>query len=79
MAVAPIGVMRGGELVAVVVAMSMVIIVIFGSLLGMCLPFLLDRLGWDPATASAPLVTTLIDASGVVIYFSIASAILTSV
>ncbi len=78
LAVAPIGVMRGGELVAMVVAMSMVIIVLFGSLLGMCLPFLLDHLGWDPATASAPLVTTLIDASGVVIYFSIASAILTS-
>lgn len=77
LAVAPIGVMRGGELVAMVVAMSMVIIVLFGSLLGMCLPFLLDRLGWDPATASAPLVTTLIDASGVLIYFSIATTILT--
>ncbi|WP_416138619.1 magnesium transporter [Halomonas sp. HK25] len=77
LAVAPIGVMRGGEAVAMVVAMSMVIIVLFGSLLGMCLPFLLDRLGWDPATASAPLVTTLIDASGVLIYFSIATAILT--
>ncbi|MGJ7458311.1 magnesium transporter [Halomonas sp. RA08-2] len=77
LAVAPIGVMRGGEAVAIVVAMSMVIIVLFGSLLGMCLPFLLDRLGWDPATASAPLVTTLIDASGVLIYFSIATAILT--
>ncbi|MFC2991785.1 magnesium transporter [Halomonas tibetensis] len=76
LAVAPIGVMRGGEAVAMVVAMSMVIIVLFGSLLGMCLPFLLDRLGWDPATASAPLVTTLIDASGVLIYFSIATAIL---
>ncbi|WP_290787268.1 magnesium transporter [Halomonas sp.] len=79
LAVAPIGVMRGGEAVAMVVAMSMVIIVLFGSLLGMCLPFLLDRLGWDPATASAPLVTTLIDASGVLIYFSIATAILTGV
>ncbi|GHE21211.1 magnesium transporter [Halomonas urumqiensis] len=77
LAVAPIGVMRGGEAVAMVVAMSMVIIVLFGSLLGMCLPFLLDRLGWDPATASAPLVTTLIDASGVLIYFSIATAVLT--
>ncbi|MFC3283904.1 magnesium transporter [Litchfieldella rifensis] len=75
-AVAPIGVLRGGEAVAMVVAMSMVTIVLFGSLLGMCLPFLLDRLGWDPATASAPLVTTLIDASGVLIYFSIATAIL---
>ncbi|MBE0490230.1 MAG: magnesium transporter [Halomonas sp.] len=79
LAVAPIGVMRGGEAVAMVVAMSMVIIVLFGSLLGMCLPFLLDRLGWDPATASAPLVTTLIDASGVLIYFSIATAILAGV
>ena len=79
LAVAPIGVIRGGEAVAMVVAMSMVIIVLFGSLLGMCLPFLLDRLGWDPATASAPLVTTLIDASGVLIYFSIATAILTGV
>ncbi|MCH4563208.1 magnesium transporter [Halomonas sp. EGI 63088] len=76
LAVAPIGVLRGGEAVAMVVAMSMVTIVLFGSLLGMCLPFLLDRLGWDPATASAPLVTTLIDASGVLIYFSIATAIL---
>lgn len=76
LAVAPIGIMRGGEALAMVVAMSMVTIVMFGSLLGMCLPFLLDRLGWDPATASAPLVTTMIDASGVLIYFSIATAIL---
>ncbi|PMR74727.1 magnesium transporter [Billgrantia endophytica] len=77
LAVAPIGVMRGGEAVAMVVAMSMVTIVLFGSLLGMCLPFVLNRVGWDPATASAPLVTTVIDACGVVIYFSIATAILT--
>ncbi|MCC5884647.1 MAG: magnesium transporter [Halomonas sp.] len=77
LAVAPIGVMRGGEAVAMVVAMSMVTIVLFGSLLGMCLPFVLNRVGWDPATASAPLVTTVIDACGVVIYFTIATAILT--
>lgn len=76
LAVAPIGVMRGGEAVAMVVATSMVTIVLFGSLLGMCLPFILNRVGWDPATASAPLVTTLIDASGVLIYFSIATAVL---
>src|SRR5690554_3057148 len=75
LAVAPIGVMRGGE----AVAMGMVTIVLVGSLLGMCLPFGLNRLGWDPATASAPVVTTLIDASGVLIYFSIATAILTGV
>ena len=76
LAVAPIGVMRGGEAVALIVATSMVTIVLFGSLLGMCLPFILNRVGWDPATASAPLVTTLIDASGVLIYFSIATAVL---
>lgn len=75
-AVAPIGILRGGEMVALVVAMSMISIVLFGSLLGICLPFLLDRLGWDPATASAPLVTTIIDACGVVIYFTIATAML---
>ncbi|WP_075880454.1 magnesium transporter [Vreelandella massiliensis] len=78
-AVAPIGIMRGGEAVAVIVALSMVTIVLFGSLIGMCLPFVLERFKVDPATASAPLVTTLIDASGVVIYFSIASAILASI
>ncbi|GEK73436.1 MULTISPECIES: magnesium transporter [Halomonas] len=76
LAVAPIGVFRGGEAVAMVVAVSMIAIVLFGSLLGMCLPFVLDRLGWDPATASAPLVTTLIDASGVLIYFGIATMVL---
>lgn len=78
-AVAPIGIMRGGDALAMVVALSMVTIVLFGSLLGMCLPFILERFKVDPATASAPLVTTLIDASGVVIYFSIATLILSGV
>ncbi len=79
LAVVPIGVMRGGEAVAIVVALSMVTIVLFGSLMGMCLPFVLERFKVDPATASAPLVTTLIDACGVIIYFSIATAILSNV
>ncbi|MDN6297049.1 MAG: magnesium transporter [Halomonas sp.] len=78
-AVTPIGIMRGGNEVAFVVATSMITIVLFGSLLGMCLPFVLERFKLDPATASAPLVTTLIDASGVVIYFSIATAVLSNV
>ncbi|WP_447554748.1 magnesium transporter [Vreelandella sp. EE22] len=78
-AVAPIGIMRGGEAVAMIVALSMVTIVLFGSLIGMCLPFVLERFKVDPATASAPLVTTLIDATGVLIYFSIATAVLVSV
>jgi len=59
--------------VLVVVAITMTIIVIWGSLIGMSLPFVLTRLGRDPATASAPLITSLADISGVLIYFSIAS------
>ncbi|WP_227368445.1 magnesium transporter [Halomonas sp. M20] len=79
LAVSPIGFMRGGEMLMLVVAMSMTIIVLAGSLLGLCLPFVLDRLGWDPATASGPLVTTLIDACGVVIYFGIASLVMAAI
>lgn len=75
-AVTPIGILRGGNEVAMIVAFSMVTIVLFGSLIGMCLPFVLERFKVDPATASAPLVTTLIDATGVLIYFTIATAIL---
>ncbi|NIC39449.1 magnesium transporter, partial [Halomonas desiderata] len=62
--------------IAMVVAMSMVLIVIVGSLIGMILPFLLNRLGWDPATASAPLVTSIADGVGVLIYFAIATSVL---
>ncbi|MFD2191808.1 magnesium transporter [Pistricoccus aurantiacus] len=78
-AVSPIGFMRGGEMLMIVVAMSMTIIVLTGSLVGLCLPFVLDRLGWDPATASGPLVTTLIDSFGVIIYFGIATILLTNI
>jgi magnesium transporter len=59
--------------VLVVVAMSMVCVVLVGSLIGMSLPFLLMRFKLDPATASAPLVTSMADIAGVMIYFSIAS------
>lgn len=62
--------------VVFVVALSMLCIVLIGSTVGMMLPFLLNRLGWDPATASTPLVTTIADASGVMIYFAIATAVL---
>ena len=72
-AVSPIGMFRGGLDIAFVVGISMIVIVLFGSLLGMSLPFLLHRLKWDPATASTPLVTTLADAGGVVIYFALAT------
>ena len=49
----------------------------FGTLCGSMLPFLLRRLGLDPAAASAPFVATLVDVTGLVIYFTVASAILT--
>ncbi|MEW6383908.1 MAG: magnesium transporter, partial [Pseudomonadota bacterium] len=48
----------------------------FGSLSGSMLPFILQRLGFDPASASAPFVATLVDVTGLVIYFSIAAMIL---
>jgi magnesium transporter len=66
---------RAPEVVAVV-AMTMVTIVMVGSLIGMSLPFVLTKFGKDPATASAPLVTSLADISGVLIYFSIANLVL---
>jgi magnesium transporter len=59
-----------------IVAITMVLIVIWGSLIGMSLPFLLTKLGRDPATASAPLITSLADISGVLIYFYIATQFL---
>jgi magnesium transporter len=63
-------------LVAVTVALSLVGVVLFGSVVGAMLPFLLRRLGLDPATASAPFVATLVDVTGLVIYFSIGSFVL---
>jgi magnesium transporter len=59
--------------ILVVVSATMVTIVLVGSLIGMSLPFLLTRVGIDPATASAPLITSLADISGVIIYFSVAT------
>ena len=58
------------------VAISLVGVVLFGTLVGSMLPFLLRRLGLDPATASAPFVATLVDVSGLVIYFTAASIVL---
>lgn len=63
-------------LIAVVVGLSLVGVVTWGTLTGSLLPFVLRRLGFDPASASAPFVATLVDVAGIVIYFSIAAAIL---
>lgn len=64
---------HGGSEVAVVVALTMVLVVVLGSVIGMCLPFLLDRFKLDPATASAPLITSIADIAGVLVYLSFAS------
>jgi magnesium transporter len=63
-------------LVALTVALALTAIVTFGSMVGSMLPFVLKRLGFDPATASAPFVATLVDVTGLVIYFSVAYAVL---
>jgi magnesium transporter len=63
-------------LVTLTVSLALVGVVTFGSLVGSMLPFLLRRLGFDPASASAPFVATLVDVTGLVIYFSVALLLL---
>ena len=63
-------------LIALTVGATLVGIVMFGSLTGSMLPFILQRTGFDPASASAPFVATLVDVTGLVIYFTVASLIL---
>lgn len=63
-------------LVAVAVSTSLVGVVLLGTLAGSLLPFLLRRVGLDPASASAPFVATIVDVAGVVIYFGVAAAVL---
>lgn len=63
-------------LVGATIFATLIGVVCFGSLTGSMLPFLLRRLGFDPATSSAPFVATLVDVTGLVIYFTVAYAIL---
>ncbi|QIZ77815.1 magnesium transporter [Ferrimonas lipolytica] len=74
--VASLGWFRGGPEIALVVTMAMICVVMAGSLIGLSLPFLLSRINLDPATASGPLVTTIVDATGMVIYLGFASFVL---
>jgi magnesium transporter len=66
-------------LVALTVGISLVGVVLWGTLSGSMLPFLLRRIGADPATSSAPFVATLVDVTGLIIYFSIALVIMRGV
>ena len=63
-------------LVGLTVAASLVGVVLFGTMTGAMLPFVLRRLGFDPASASAPFVATVVDVTGLVIYFTVATLIL---
>jgi magnesium transporter len=63
-------------LVATTVGLSLVGIVLWGSLMGSMLPLALKKLGFDPATSSAPFVATLVDVTGLIIYFTVAFFIL---
>jgi len=61
---------------ALAVGFALVGIVLWGSLAGSMLPLLLKKVGFDPATSSAPFVATLVDVTGLVIYFTVAYAFL---
>jgi magnesium transporter len=63
-------------LVGLTIGLALVGVVTFGSVAGAMLPFILRRLGFDPVSASAPFVATLVDVTGLVIYFSIATLVL---
>lgn len=63
-------------LVAITVSLSLVGIVSWGSLIGSMLPFLLKKLGQDPATSSAPFVATIVDVTGLIIYLGIAGLVI---
>ncbi|MDB6080063.1 MAG: magnesium transporter [Akkermansiaceae bacterium] len=63
-------------LIAATVSFSLIGVVLWGTLSGSMLPFLLKRVGLDPATSSAPFVATLVDVTGLLIYFAVAGAIL---
>jgi magnesium transporter len=64
------------RLIALTVGLALVGVVTFGSVTGSMLPFALKRLGFDPASASAPFVATLVDVTGIVIYFTVAALVL---
>jgi magnesium transporter len=76
LATALLGVFRGGAEIGLIVGLTMVAIVLTANMIGALLPFALSRVRIDPAVASAPLITTVVDATGLILYFTIATVIL---
>ena len=64
---------------ALVIGVSLLAIVLFGNFVGAMLPFILSKMGLDPAVSSAPFVATIVDVSGIIIYFSIALLFLSEI
>lgn len=73
-----LGLLRSGfdSDVALTVGLSMLAVVVIGNLVGMTLPFVMEKMRLDPAVASGPLITTIADASGLLVYFLIAGAVI---
>jgi magnesium transporter len=71
-----LGWMRGGAGVAAVVGITMLALVLVANIIGAALPFILNKFRIDPAVASSPLITTVVDATGLLIYFGVAAIIL---
>ena len=71
-----LGLFQGGGQVALVVALAMFLIVLVSNLIGTMVPLLLTRVGIDPAVASSPLITSVADIAGLIIYFMIATRLL---
>lgn len=71
-----LGTVRGGYTIALIVGITMLLIIIVANLIGALLPLLLTKLNLDPAVASNPLITSLTDATGLIIYFSVSTWIL---
>lgn len=74
-----LGYFIGGTHIGIIVGLTMVAIILVANIIGTLLPFLLTWMNMDPAIASSPLIATIMDASGLLIYFAIATAVLGSI
>ena len=71
-----LGTFKGGYEIGLVVGTTMVSVILMANITGISLPLILVRLKLDPAIASGPLITSIVDASGLLVYFMIASKVL---